>query len=365
LPIIGTQADTPESSSQSLRSVLGACISAVAGLRWEPLAPLIVLVALFHATAAAILLANGLPVAYTPAGLADVVVMFTFGTVAGACYILGPQIICDLNRQLRGLRPTPFHERLSDLAKLLVSGWVLAMIFALALLAKSNLKPAITVINPTTYDVQLESIERTIFGGTLPTEWLIAHSSNTAIRLWDFIYGMFGMFLFVSMMIALHHDGIRGGARLVFSLVAGLFLTLIISLAWPTLGPLFVHSDWFGPLGGTVTDRLAHNLSYTVRAYAANPGVRHHVIAGISAMPSFHVIAWTCGLLCWRSLPRPIFALGVVLVVLNWISTVVLGWHYALDGLVGIVLAVLIFRLACWVIPSERQPDGNDLEISR
>lgn len=88
----------------------------------------------------------------------------------------------------------------------------------------------------------------------------------------------------------------------------------------------------------------------TVRAYAHQPGA-HAIIAGISAMPSFHVISWTCGLVCWRGLPWPVFALGVVLVGLNWISTVVLGWHYALDGLAGIGIALMVSWLATRAIP--------------
>jgi hypothetical protein len=89
----------------------------------------------------------------------------------------------------------------------------------------------------------------------------------------------------------------------------------------------------------------------TVQSYAQEPGTKY-ALSGISAMPSFHVIAWTTALFCWRGLPRGLFAFATVLVLLNWASTVVLGWHYALDGLVGVFIALPVVWLARLVIPA-------------
>ncbi len=285
------------------------------------------------------------------------VVMFFAGVVICSGYILGPQIANDMIRQYRGLTPAPLSERLANLVRLIACGWVLAILFSVALLINSNLKPAISVLNAAHYDLELETIERTLFGGVLPSAWLITHSPGAAVHIWDFIYDLFGMFLFVSMMIAVQYEGMRGGARFVFALSAGLCVCLVVAVVFPTRGPLFVHPEWFGVLHDTESGRLARYLSHTVQQYTAAPGVRY-AVAGIAAMPSFHVVSWTCGWLCWRPLPLNLRVVGVILVLCNWASTVVLGWHYALDGLVGIVIAVCVFRLAARVIPrTEHSPD--------
>ena len=334
-------------STVSLRAIF---ISAVARVEWRALRPLLAVTVLIHGVTAVILLTNGLPVGYAPDGLVDMVIVFCVGAVITPGYILAPQIASDMVRQLRGRKPAPIHERLANFTTLMITGLVLALIFAVILLTNSNLKPAIPILNPQTYDIQLEALERTLCGGVLPSEWLVTHSSELGLRFWDFIYDLFGTFLFVSMMIALHHEGTRGGARLVLGLAIGLFSTVLIALTYPTQGPLFVHPEWFTGLDGTETARLAAYLTMTAQQYADAPGVRH-AVAGIAAMPSYHVVSWTCGLICWRHLPRPLFAFGCVLVLLNWISTVVLGWHYALDGVAGVGLALVAYRLARWILP--------------
>ena len=334
-------------SPVSLRAVFA---SAVARIEWRAFRPLIAVTVLIHGITALILLANGLPVGYAPSGLVDMIFLFCVGAVITPGYILAPQIASDMIRQLRGRKPTPIHERLTHFATLMITGLVLALIFAVILLTNSNLKPAIPVLNPQTYDIQLETFERALCGGVLPSQWLITHSSRLGLRFWDFIYDLFGTFLFVSMMIALHREGTRGGARLVLGLAIGLFSSVLIALLYPTLGPLFVHPEWFTALDGTETAQLAAYLTRTAQHYADAPGVRH-AVAGIAAMPSYHVVSWTCGLACWRHLPRPLFAFGCLLVLLNWISTVVLGWHYALDGAAGVGLALVACQLARWILP--------------
>ena len=66
---------------------------------------------------------------------------------------------------------------------------------------------------------------------------------------------------------------------------------------------------------------------------------------GISAMPSIHVaMAVVFALLgmrvnCW---------LGIVLIayaVIIQIGSVILGWHYAIDGYVSIILTILLWKL--------------------
>ncbi len=322
-----------------------------AGARWRPLLPLLGFVLFFHLAVAVVLGRAGLPMCYLPHGelrLAGVLVL--------VCVILGPagllslRIVQDMLLQLRGGKPPAFRERIADLPGLVRDTAVLAAVYLVVLIAYVNLKPAIGLLSDVSYDAPLESFERGLFGGVLPTEWLVARSSPAALAFWDVVYGWLSLFMFVSVTVALYFEGFRGGARLALAYSIGLFLDVFFTLWFPTAGPLFVHPQWFEGLRGLPSGELAAFLEQTVQQYRQTPGTVY-ACAGISAMPSYHVYGWVCGFIYWRHLPRKVFLVGIVLTALNWASTVVLGWHYFLDGLAGIVLALLVTWAVTRVIP--------------
>jgi len=71
--------------------------------------------------------------------------------------------------------------------------------------------------------------------------------------------------------------------------------------------------------------------------------------AGISATPSVHVgLAFIMPRGAF--LMRPFYGWMMSLyVVLVWIASVHLGWHYALDGAVALLLAAVIWKVSDWV----------------
>lgn len=75
--------------------------------------------------------------------------------------------------------------------------------------------------------------------------------------------------------------------------------------------------------------------------------------SGISAMPSLHLaIMALIALSSYRI--HPLFGqLMWLMTAMILVGSVHLGWHYALDGYVSIVLAVLIWRLAGWITARE------------
>lgn len=327
------------------------CLSQLARLEWRPLVPLAVFTALAFLVTKMILGWGGYRFYWMPDRFSSLLVMQPLGVVLCSAYVFAPQIGRDLIEQLRGATPTSFQLRVAHLVSIIVSGWILVLIFAAVLLAHSNLKPAILLLNPRDFDGQLEAIERALCGGILPTEWIVSHSSATALRFWEFVYGMFPWFPLVSLMIALHFEGVRGGARLVLAMSIGLFITLAIVALYPTRGPLFVHPEWFDAKIVPSTVLRAQVLLISLEQYAADPPFRY-LFGGIAALPSFHVIAWVCSLWFWKPLPRWLIAIGLALVLLNWISTFALGWHYALDGVLGVPVALIAVAIASKFIPS-------------
>lgn len=302
-------------------------------------------VVVFHLFVAAVMLPAGLPINYWPAEESTFLLILFIGCLAtGILFFLGVQVGGDLILKLRGGQPPQLRQRFSNLGRMMIFGWVLTAFYVLVHVGYVNVKPAVPLLNSQNYDTQLEHLERGLFGGVLPTEWLAARSSRGMMAFWDVIYGLFGMFLFLSLACALNLEGLSAGIKFVLVLSIGYLLDLVVTILLPTKGPIFVHPEWFADLHGLSSASLADFLHMTVHRYAERPGTVY-ACAGISAMPSYHVYGWTCGLMCWRRLPRWLFLGAVVLTLLNWASTVVLGWHYFLDGLVGTVLALVVWYL--------------------
>lgn len=327
---------------------------------WQrALAPLLLFVAFFYAAVAAVLAGNGLPFCYFPIGtLRAAGILLLIGSAVGPAVFLCARLVGDMSLVLRGGRPPVVGGRFARALALSRLAVPFALIYLLANTAYANLKPAVLLINHRQYDASLESMERALFGGVLPTQWLLERSSAAALHFWDGVYGSFTLFMFVSVTIALHYQGLVGGSRLLLAYCIGLFVDVFFTLWIPSLGPIFVHPDWFAAMSGSHSDTVRGYLLFTVRQYADSPGTTY-VYAGVSAMPSYHVYAWACGLYYWRRLPGWLLAAGILLNLLNWISTVVLGWHYALDGLAGILLALPATWVVARVIPEARMQERN------
>ncbi|GIW81904.1 MAG: hypothetical protein KatS3mg105_3711 [Gemmatales bacterium] len=314
------------------------------------LTPLIVFTISFYIVVLAIIWSHGLKFVLFPVGeLRLAAVLLIVCVMIGPMGLLAIRIARDMILQIRGGEPPPLRERTRDLPRFFGQGFLLTAIYLIGSVPYVNLKPAIPLINSANYDAETEALERSLFAGTLPSEWLIERTPAWGVWFWDSVYGIFTLFMFISLTIALHHEGFKGGARLVLAYQIGLMIDVLFTLAIPTRGPLFVHPEWFHALDGLPSGELSAFLLETIAEYQQSNRV--YACAGISAMPSYHVYAWICGFLCWRHLSRPLIVVGVILSILNWLSTIVLGWHYALDGLAGIVLALLVCRFTAWLMP--------------
>jgi hypothetical protein len=74
-------------------------------------------------------------------------------------------------------------------------------------------------------------------------------------------------------------------------------------------------------------------------------------VAGISAMPSMHVgMAVLWALVAWGRSRRLGFVLACYALVIQ-IGSVLLGWHYAVDGYVAALVAVALWKAAGAAVP--------------
>ena len=121
----------------------------------------------------------------------------------------------------------------------------------------------------------------------------------------------------------------------------------ILQYALPSAGPIFYERLGFGDRFADLPSRpwATVTADYLWANYLDN-GSR--VGAGISAFPSLHVAgaAWVASVV--SSYSRKLAPVAWAYFVLILMGSVFLGWHYALDGIAGLVIALVMYRLVSW-----------------
>ena len=204
------------------------------------------------------------------------------------------------------------------------------------------IKPVLNIAIPFTADPLLVDIDNALFFGH--DAWIFVSWAN-----FSFANQLYHPIWFALMIIAL---------MILFAAPSSpkkSAMALSYFLLWSVLGPL-VH--WAFPAGGPV---FFERLGYGDRFAQLDGGERTRIVsdmlwnfyssgqfqpaAGISAMPSMHVTMSTWTVLCFVYFqPRWRVPVGLTSLYIAILS-VALGWHYAVDGIVGAVLATVTFFL--------------------
>lgn len=215
----------------------------------------------------------------------------------------------------------------------------------------TSFKAAIPIYVPFYADPWLAQLDRSIFG-TDP--WRITHAifGPTGTMLIDRAYMLWFpiMMLYIGWFCFSRNQALQLRGLLTFLLcwaVLGNFVALAMSSVGPCFYERFYHDPQFEPL----MDRLRaidadHQLFVfgAINFLVASIG-KNQFGAGISAMPSLHVaIAFLCFLVAWEY-GRHWWAklLGFLFFAFILVGSVHLGWHYAVDGIVSIVVTGLIW----------------------
>ncbi len=167
--------------------------------------------------------------------------------------------------------------------------------------------------------------------------------AGISVGAWDKLYhSAWGIEVVAAFALIVVGRGPRIILHYCVSMIILFYIGRLLGVINPVMGPAFFRPDLFAYLEGSASAEAMSLVSGILHASPnqalASGGV---LLGGVSAMPSLHVamVAVTAYWLARAS--RWTIPFTVPWVLLVWTSTVVLGWHYIVDGAGGIALGAI------------------------
>jgi PAP2 superfamily len=317
----------------------------------------------------------------------DFSIAFSFGTSPASAYIPSLRFVYKtlpvwalLPLAWAGLLLVAMIRRrvdrpLSVMRRMLHRHWLgrgLIFILMIVLFARgiTSFKSAIPKYVPFYADPWLADIDRLIFG-TDP--WLLTHAliGPYGTMVLDRLYASWFpiMMLYIGWFCFSRNQILQLRGLLTFLLCWGL-LGNLCALLFSSVGPCFYENFYqdtqFAPLLDKLnaTDSEHPLIALGAMNFLLDSIGKDRFGSGISAMPSLHVaIAFLCFLVAWEY-GRHWWAklIGFLFFVTIAVGSVHLGWHYAVDGIVSIVVTGLIWwgtgRFVRWLEAREAVQAG-------
>lgn len=184
------------------------------------------------------------------------------------------------------------------------------------------------------HDAELWSLESPLFH-------LLKGSLIDIPGFWDAIYFAYWLYLMLVYAALYRLQRLDDLAIFTIATVLSYFLTRWIALQFPTAGPAFYQPHFFN-LAGTVSDAVQEWLALYMQGGVPQNGF----IPGTMGMPSLHIgVTFMAAYFIVRNIGWTLWP-SVIWICLLWLSTILLGWHYALDGVGGILVAVVAVMAA-------------------
>ncbi len=210
-------------------------------------------------------------------------------------------------------------------------------------------KGMIPQMNPFSWDPALAQFDRWLHGGTDPyvllapllDRPLVTTGLNAAYHFWFFLL------YFITFVACFDRDNpVRRNTFLIgFVLMWGLggnFLAAVLSSGGPVYYQAFGYGDTFVPLMDKLHEFAAVSPVWAldVQDMLLEGYLNDGPIAGISAMPSMHLASsalMTCYAFAWRPWSGWLMVPFTLIIMLG---SVHLGWHYAIDGYLGVLVGI-------------------------
>ncbi len=234
----------------------------------------------------------------------------------------------------------------------LASALIGLLLMVVVLVSFAQLKRLIPIIQPFAWDESFIALDQAIHFGVNP--WRIAHAIAGYSLVITFLTGAYNFWLFLmyfSLIFACFSTANRVARMqylvafvLTWAIGGNLFATIFSSA-----GPVYVErlglGEYFAPLL-TILQTHAQVQPITVvetQDLLWSFYIAPESLSGISAFPSMHVASTTLMALYAAAYNRRFGQIMTGFAVVIMLGSVLLAWHYAVDGYAGALIA-----LACW-----------------
>lgn len=196
-------------------------------------------------------------------------------------------------------------------------------------------------------DPMLANLDHALFG---QDPWVgLTRLLGWAAPFFDEVYISWAPAKFGTLLILLVLPESRAKSRILVAYFLLFALIVFGQYAFSSAGPIFYEQFGFGnrfqriPLEHWVRTARGY-LMHDHFSVGGDPG------GGISAWPSFHVAGafWTAQV--WNAWDRRLGIVGFAWFAMILIGSVLLGWHYAVDGIAGVLMAVGAWAVAPTII---------------
>lgn len=157
--------------------------------------------------------------------------------------------------------------------------------------------------------------------------------------------------------------------RLLLHFCLGMIITFYIGRLLgsidPVMGPVFFKPEHFRYVSNSPTGMMMRSIARTMALPPKDAALSGILVGGVAAMPSLHLALVTVTTFWLAQLRRVTLLVSLPWVALIWLATLAVGWHYALDGVGGIALALLCVPLTRWYARRFRLEGTNERKTVR
>ena len=262
------------------------------------------------------------------------------------------------------IRPQkPIHRFIRDIRELffdperILSGTIAMLAVSIFASTFTTVTILIPQMNPCSWDPLFSTLDRTLHGGTDPYILLkpilgtpyITTFMNITYHFWFFLF-----YFIVFMACFDRNNTVRRNTLLLSFLltwiIGGNLLATVFSSAGPPYFQVFGYGNTFAPLFDSLREfsKTSPVWVLEVQDKLLDGYYNDGPLKGISAMPSMHVAVTVMLAIYGFQYRRWAGWLLALFALLIQVGSVQLGWHYAIDGYAGAVLAA-----GCWMISAQ------------
>jgi hypothetical protein len=224
-----------------------------------------------------------------------------------------------------------------------------------------NLKHYLPLLRPDLVDDELRAIDEALTGGVPPAELLhdlLGTGATAHVLSW--VYLAFLLFVPASLGLALAWKGLaREASWYVTALCLNWSLGTASYYVLPSMGPVYAEPGVFSGLPATGTWDLQMSLLESRSLVITDPEATERV-QSIAAFASLHVsIVLTAALIGQLVLSSVAVRAALwTFFGLTAIATIYFGWHYIVDDVAGVAIAVTSVLVAGWGTGQFRRSSG-------